>query len=115
MRSVLILAAAALLLTACYDRNAQRSAIVRQVEAAGAGDLSTYTQQGLTQWFSTRPQLAQQIAAECVPIAKVAPANWLTTSEGTVCHVATNRAAWAAFDQMTTDTKGFTGDPTPVK
>lgn len=73
---------------ACYDPHAQNSKIVREVEAAGAGNLSTYTQPGLVQWFSSRPELAKKIAAECQPISRTASADWLTTSEGTVCHAA---------------------------
>lgn len=81
-----------LILTACYDPHAQASKIVREVEAAGSGDISRYTVPGLTEWFSHRPQLATKIASECVPIARSAPANWATSAEGTVCFVATQMA-----------------------
>ena len=77
-----------LMLAGCYDPHAQDSQIVREVEAAGAGNISTYTYQGLGQWLAQRPELAKKIAAECVPIAQKAPANWLTTAEGTTCHAA---------------------------
>jgi hypothetical protein len=72
----------------CYDSQAQNSAIVRQVEAAGAGDISSYTLQGLVQWFSVRPQFALQISNQCRAVAMTAPANWLTSAEGTTCHAA---------------------------
>jgi hypothetical protein len=72
----------------CYAPHAQDSPIVRQVEAAGAGNLSTYTVQGLVQWFSTRPELARQISSECSRIAGNTPANWVATAEGTTCRAA---------------------------
>lgn len=78
--------------SACYDPHAHDSKIVREVEAAGSGDISTYTVQGLTEWFSHRPELAKKVANECAPIAKTAPANWTTSAEGTVCYVATRMA-----------------------
>ena len=78
--------------TACYDSHAHDSKIVGEVEAAGSGDISTYTVPGLTEWFSHRPQLATKIANECAPVAKTAPANWATSAEGTVCHVAMRMA-----------------------
>ena len=90
-------------LVGCYDPRAQESAVVREVEAAGAGNLNTYTQPGLAQWFSTRSELARKIAGECGPIAGNRGANWATSAEGTVC-LAANRAQplpqWTA-DQRT--------------
>jgi hypothetical protein len=77
---------------ACYDPHAHDSKIVRELEAAGSGDISTYTVPGLTEWFSHRPELATKIANECGPIAKTAPANWATSAEGTVCYVAIRMA-----------------------
>ncbi|HEX3682122.1 MAG TPA: hypothetical protein VHU83_06220 [Bryobacteraceae bacterium] len=78
--------------TACYDPHAQDSKIVREVEAAGSGDISTYTVPGLAEWFSHRPELATKIADQCAPIARTAQANWRTSAEGTVCYVATRIA-----------------------
>jgi hypothetical protein len=88
-----LLAAIAVGETACYDPHAHDSKIVREVKAAGAGDISTYTVPGLTEWFSHRAELATRIANECLPMAKTAPANWATSAEGTVCHVATRMAS----------------------
>lgn len=88
MKRILFVLMTAGVLAGCYDPHAQQSKIVREVEAAGAGDLSTYTEAGLVQWFSSRPALATKIATECEPISRAATANWLTTSEGTVCHAA---------------------------
>ena len=98
------LAALVFFLNACYDSHAQDSKIVREVEAAGSGDLSTYTLQGLEQWFGERPQLATKIAYECFPIRKTATANWLTTAEGSVCQAA---FATAPPPPMTADPRAW--------
>lgn len=76
----------------CYDPHAQQSKIVRQVEAAGSGDISTYTVPGLTEWFSHRPELATKVAKECASVARTAPANWATSAEGSICYVAARMA-----------------------
>jgi hypothetical protein len=86
--TICLLIAALGITSACYDPNAHQSKIVREVEAAGAGDLSTYNRQGLAQWFYHHQDVAIRVAKECEPIAKVAPANWNTTAEGTICTVA---------------------------
>ncbi len=83
-----MIAAIVLSEAACYDPNAQQSRIVREVEAAGSGNISTYTLPGLVQWFSHRPDLATRVANECRPIESVAGANWGTSAEGSVCYAA---------------------------
>lgn len=90
----------------CYDQNAQQSAIVREVEAAGAGDLRTYTAPGLRQWFASRPELALRIASECAPLAKGAQANWIVTAEGTTCQAASGAALWV-HQTFTPDAKAY--------
>lgn len=89
--------------SSCYDPHAQDSKVVREVEAAGAGNISTYSVPGLAQWFSQRPELATKIASECAPIEKVASASWATSAEGSVCYVATRTAPPAPMmaDQRT--------------
>lgn len=77
-----------LALSGCYDPNAQGSTIVRQIEAAGSGNISTFTLSGLAEFFSNRPELAKRIATECLAIEPTRPANWATTAEGTACHAA---------------------------
>lgn len=72
----------------CYDPRAQNSRIVREVEAAGAGNLSTFTYPGLVDWFSKHPDVTKKIAGECAAAARNAPANWLTSAEGTTCRAA---------------------------
>jgi hypothetical protein len=104
MKSALILFA--LIQLGCYDPNAHRSQIVREVEGAGAGDLRTYTAPGLRAWFAKRPDFAIHISTECRPLAKVAGANWITTAEGSSCQAAANAAAWA-HRPWTSDEKGY--------
>ena len=87
-RARIVIGAVTLLLAACYDPHARDSKIVREVEAAGSGSLSTYTLPGLEQWFGERPELAIKIAYECLSLRKTAGANWLTTAEGSVCQAA---------------------------
>ena len=89
-REILITATvlAAVCLSGCYDPHAQDSRIVREVEAAGAGNLSSFTYQGLVDWFFKHPDVTKKIAGECAAVARTAPANWLTTAEGTTCHAA---------------------------
>ncbi len=81
-----------LALASCYDPHARDSPIIRELQAAGAGDLSTFTQQGLGDWLGKHPKLATKIAAECLPIAQKAQANWNLTAEGTACQVAARSA-----------------------
>lgn len=91
MRNGLLLIVAVILGSeaGCYDPHAQGSRIVREVESAGAGNISTYTIPGLVQWFSHRPELAKKVASECAPIESGAGANWGTSAEGSVCYAAT--------------------------
>jgi hypothetical protein len=72
----------------CQDPNAQQSAIVREVEHAGAGkDVSSLTSEELAGWFANQPAVfVQQINSECKPLRPKAPAAWhMRTAEGRVC------------------------------
>lgn len=85
-----------LLLAACYDPHAQESAIVREVEGQGAGNISTFTLPGLEQWFGATPQrreFAAHIAEECQPLTQHSGANWQSSAEGSVCLAANRMAA----------------------
>jgi hypothetical protein len=90
--SRLLILVAVLLGAGCYDSGAQRSAIVRYVEANGSGDLSTVTPDGIRQWFSVRPVLATKIAEMCQPLFSASQADWPHSAEGSVCFA----ARWAA-------------------
>jgi hypothetical protein len=72
----------------CQDSNAQQSAIVREVEHAGAGkDVSSLTSEELARWFANKPAVfVQQVNTECKPLRTRAPAAWhMRTAEGRVC------------------------------
>jgi len=76
----------------CSHQRADESPIIRLIKRNGAGDLSTYSDVGFRQWFSTRPTLARQVADMCGPIAKNSTANWATSVEGTACTAAIRTA-----------------------
>ena len=72
----------------CRDSNAQNSAIVVEVEKAGAGnDIPSLTTDELKQWFAHQPPLfVHKINNECTPLRTKAPAEWhMRTAEGRVC------------------------------
>jgi hypothetical protein len=98
------LLASFLVVVGCYDPQAQDSKIVQEVEAAGAGNLSTFNYQGLALWLADRPALTRKVYAECVPISRTAAANWNTTAEGTVCHAA---ATVLPPPNLTADTRAW--------
>ncbi|MGA8026199.1 MAG: hypothetical protein WB992_03580 [Bryobacteraceae bacterium] len=79
----------------CYDPHARESAIVRQIEAAGSGDISTFSEPGLVKWFGAHQEFAKQITRECIPLAQNKPASWIMTAEGTACHSASLAATWS--------------------
>lgn len=64
------------------------SAIVRRVEAAGAGDLSSASFDSIEQWFLKHQDVGWQTKKECMPIQDKAPAGWADTTEGRVCRAA---------------------------
>lgn len=70
------------------------SAIVRQVEAAGAGDVRAASNDALLDWFRKHPQVGQETRKLCEPIRKDAPAKWADTTEGRVCQAAHTAAAF---------------------
>jgi hypothetical protein len=72
----------------CQDPNAQQSAIVREVEYAGAGkDVSSLTPEELARWFANQPAVfVLRVNTECKPLRIKAPAAWhMRTAEGRVC------------------------------
>lgn len=98
-----------LLLSACADPNAQNSAIVRRIEAAGSGDISSMTPPEIEQWFFRKgdPQLVASIAASCQQLEKSAAAGWdLRTAEGRSCMAAAD-ANVAMPREFTSDGRKF--------
>jgi hypothetical protein len=70
------------------------SAIVRRVEAAGAGNVRAASNDGLVDWFRKHQEVGQEIRKLCEPIRKNAPATWADTTEGRVCQGARAAAAF---------------------
>ena len=64
------------------------SKIVRKVEAAGAGDVRTASQQSIEDWFRKHSGFAVEVRDECRPVREKAPATWSGTTEGRVCNAA---------------------------
>jgi hypothetical protein len=52
------------------------SAIVRRVQAAGAGNVRTASNDVLLDWFRKHQEVGQEIRKLCEPIRKNAPATW---------------------------------------
>ena len=70
------------------------SAVVRRVEAAGAGDVRAASNDALLDWFRKRQDAGQGVRKSCEPISKDAPATWADTTEGRVCRAAQVAAAF---------------------
>jgi hypothetical protein len=93
---------------ACYDPNAHTSPIVREVEQAGAGDISSLTSDELARWFALQPgSFVHKINDECNPLRSKAPAAWhMRTAEGRVCEAA-GEIAPLKFIPYTADPKAY--------
>ena len=61
------------------------SPIVQKLEAAGSGDLSKTSADGIQQWLGPRRQLAIEVEGMCKQARPGATANWAVTTEGRVC------------------------------
>ena len=101
MRSLLIATGSLMMVLqiGCYDPRAQESAIVREVESNGSGNLDVVTLPGLGEFFANRQALAAHIDQECAPRRAVADAHWIDTAEGKTCqaaHLIAPQMQWAA-------------------
>lgn len=95
-----------LLAVACSDPNAHSSAIVRQVEAAGAGDISSSQVPEIASWLVRHNdrRLIATVNSECAPLRRAAPVNWtFRTAEGRVCAA----VASVYFPEVTADQRGW--------
>jgi hypothetical protein len=92
---IVVLGACAAFPISCGHPGPQTSAIVREVQRAGAGDVSTFSEPGLYKWFGAHQDVARRITDECRPLSEKADAGWIMTTEGTVCHSASLAATWA--------------------
>ena len=70
------------------------SAVVRRVEAAGAGDVRAASSDALLDWFRKRQDAGQGVRKSCEPISKDARATWADTIEGRLCRAAQVAAAF---------------------
>jgi len=69
---------------------ASRSAIVKMVENAGSGDLSSTSSPQIEDWFRKHRDLAVQVDDTCKTPREKADANWQATTEGRICTAARN-------------------------
>ncbi len=99
MKKQFVLFAATIALMSCYDPGAQSSAVVRQIEAAGSGDISSSTELEIAQWIVSHPEkraVLNQINEECSPLRSAGTANWaMRTAEGRVCTAVGQIASYA--------------------
>lgn len=63
-----------------------KSEIVQRVEAAGSGDLSTVSNDGMREWLGKHKDLAYQVNDMCKPVRAKSAANWSDTTEGRLCN-----------------------------
>lgn len=78
-------------MASCYDPNAQSSAVVREVESQGSGNLASMTAPEIGAWFANHndPNLVRRIVSECASLQFRADAGWTyRTAEGRVCSAA---------------------------
>jgi hypothetical protein len=83
----------------CYDSHAQQSAVVREVEASGSGNLDFSNPIGIAVYLSSRPELAKRLNYECEPLYLNGDAHWAETAEGHVClaaHSVAPPTTWSA-------------------
>ena len=77
---------ALLILTGCAQK--PRTALMRKMEQAGAGDLRTVTSQAIEQWFLRNPGVAFEVNRTCRDLRANAPATWGDTTDGRICSAA---------------------------
>jgi hypothetical protein len=64
------------------------SEIVHKAEAAGSGDLSRVSIDGMREWLGKHKDLAYQVNELCKPVRAKSQANWSDTTEGRLCNTA---------------------------
>ncbi len=68
----------------------ETSQIIKKMENAGAGDLSSANSESIEHWLAQRRALIDEIEALCNSRRKIADASWFETSEGRICRAAQN-------------------------
>jgi len=72
-----------------------KTALVQQVEQAGAGDLSKASTGAIQQWLAKHGELAKEVDRSCRPIREKATANWADGTEGRLCEAARSVTAFS--------------------
>jgi hypothetical protein len=72
-----------------------KTALVQQVEQAGAGDLSKASTGAIQQWLAKHGELAKAVDRSCRPIREKATANWADGTEGRLCEAARSVTAFS--------------------
>jgi hypothetical protein len=82
------------------------SAIVKKVEAAGAGDLSAASTIAMQTWLERHRDLASEVDHSCIAIRTTATALWADTTEGRLCTAARN-VVMSTFKPLKSDHKVY--------
>lgn len=100
------------LLVGCYDPHAQSSAVVREIERNGSGDISSMTSQEVGAWLVNHNDrnLINRVAVACAPLRARAQAGWdYRTAEGRAC----TAAETLFFPEVRADHSQFGSVPQP--
>jgi hypothetical protein len=87
MTAVFAVVAVGMILAGCKKAEPP-SPIVKEVEDAGAGDVSKASAESLQTWFKQHWDLAYRIKLECSKVEPTKAADWRETTEGRVCKAA---------------------------
>ena len=82
-----------------------KTALVQQVEQAGAGDLSKASTGAIQQWLAKHGELAKEVDRSCRPIREKATANWADGTEGRLCEAARSVTAFSDYHPPRDDKK----------
>lgn len=85
--AAILLALFGLVLAGC-GTSGPRTAIVREVEAAGGGDAATVSPGALRHWFLQHRNFATHVWEECASSSQSTVLNYTDTTEGKVCGAA---------------------------
>ena len=102
----LCLALVSMGLAGCSLNQAEtKTALVQQVEQAGAGDLSKASTGAIQQWLAKHVELAKEVDRSCRPIREKATANWADGTEGRLCEAARSVTAFSDYHPPRDDKK----------
>jgi hypothetical protein len=83
-------------ITGCHTPPVRpKSAIVRELQAAGSGNISQSNVAGIGMWFATQPQpVKRHFYEECVAATAKADSTWNATDEGKACEAVRSSCIW---------------------